>query len=192
MIRTLPYSAGPLLREVYLVMRQLPVNPETNYVYVKLKDDNNQLETVVVARDCLNSLNVDNYRIVKELKGSELVGLRYRPPFKLTNLKEYPDVDNLYRVWSAEFVSVEDGTGVLHVAPAYGEDDLAFGKEHDLPILITVDEFGRVKNNIGLPTEIEGLFFKKADEKITGPVHPSKQYLCRRNYQAHLSILLAL
>ncbi len=152
----------------------IAVNPDTNYVYVELKDDNNESETLIVARDCLKSLNVDKYRVIKEIKGSELVGLRYRPPFKLTNLKEYPDMDNLYRVWSAEFVSVEEGTGVLHVAPAYGEDDLSFGKAQHLPVLITVDEFGRIKHGIGLPAEIEGLFFKKANEKIV-------EYLAHQN-----------
>lgn len=142
------------------------VNPEARYVYVELKDDEGREETLILARDRLACLNVDTYRITKELKGNDLVGLRYEPLFKLKNLEEYTNTAELYRVWSAEFVSVEEGSGVLHVAPAFGEDDLQFGKAHKLPILITIDEFGKVISGIGLPTDIEGVFFKKADEKI--------------------------
>ena len=142
------------------------VNPEARYVYVELKDDEGKPETVILARDRLSSLNVDSYSITKELKGSELAGLRYQPLFKITNLGDYTNTADLYRVWSAEFVSVEEGSGLLHVAPAFGEDDLQFGKDHNLPILITIDEFGKVIPGIGLPADIEGLFFKKADEKI--------------------------
>lgn len=150
------------------------VNPEAMYVYVELKDDEGREETLILARARLDSLNVDTYSITKELKGSELAGLRYEPLFKLNNLGEYTNSADLYRVWSAEFVSIEEGSGVLHVAPAFGEDDLQFGKDHHLPILLTIDEFGKVISGIGLPEDTEGLFFKKADEKIV-------EYLARQN-----------
>jgi isoleucyl-tRNA synthetase len=142
------------------------VNPSADYVYVELNDDDGKSETLILARDRLECLNTDTHTITKELKGNELVGLHYEPVFKLTNLDQYGGVANLYQVWSAAFVSVEEGSGVLHVAPAFGEDDLKFGKTHQLPILLTVDDFGKIKQGIGLPKDIEGLFFKKADEKI--------------------------
>ena len=150
------------------------VNPEANYVYIELTDDDGRKETLILARDRLACLNVDTYRITKELKGEDLVGLRYEPLFNINNLEDYTNTADLYRVWSAEFVSVDEGSGVLHVAPAFGEDDLKFGKDHNLPILITIDEFGKVISGIGLPTDVEGLFFKKADEKII-------EYLAHKN-----------
>ncbi|MGH7142284.1 MAG: isoleucine--tRNA ligase [Candidatus Saccharimonadales bacterium] len=150
------------------------VNPKASYVYVELKDDDDQTETLILARDRLSSLNAKSYHISKEVKGVELVGLSYEPLFKLTNLSEYANTVNLYRVWPAEFVSIEEGSGVLHVAPAFGEDDLQFGNDHELPILLTIDDFGKVVTGVGLPADIEGTFFKKADAKII-------EYLTRHN-----------
>src|SRR5690606_24036343 len=74
--------------------------------------------------------------------------------------------DNLYKVWGADFVSIEDGSGVLHVAPAFGEDDLRLGKEQQVPVLITIDENGHVRTDLGLPEAFAGKFFKSADKHI--------------------------
>ncbi len=62
--------------------------------------------------------------------------------------------ENLYKVYGAEFVSIDDGSGILHVAPAFGEDDLMLGKQHNIPVLITVDENGHVKTDLGLPMNL--------------------------------------
>ena len=142
------------------------VNPEATYVYVELRDDDNNNEVLILAKNRLSILDVKAYRITKEVKGKELVGLSYHPLFNLSNLGEYTNTADLYHVWPADFVSIDEGSGVLHVAPAFGEDDLQFGKEHNLPVLLTVDEFGKLKTSIDLPTEIGGQFFKKADETI--------------------------
>ncbi len=144
----------------------IAVNPEASYVYVKLEDDNKRKEVLILARNRLEALSSDNYHILKEIKGSELIGKEYFPLFRLDILDSYPNKANLYKVWGADFVSIEDGSGVLHVAPAFGEDDLILGKQKDIPVLLTIDEFGKVKENIGLDKSIEGLFFKKADQKI--------------------------
>jgi isoleucyl-tRNA synthetase len=144
----------------------IAVRPNAQYVYVELEDDEGQSETVVLARERLEVLNVETYLISREVLGSELVGLGYEPLFKLTNLDDYEHTDNLYKVWAADFVSIEDGSGVLHVAPAFGEDDLRLGKEKDVPVLLTIDDFGKVRTGLGLPADIEGSFFKTADEKI--------------------------
>jgi len=150
------------------------VNPGATYVYVEVSDDNNKNEVLILAKNRLSILDVKTYSIIKEVKGHELVGLAYQPLFALSNLSEYTNPADLYHVWSADFVSIDEGSGVLHVAPAFGEDDLQFGKEHNLPVLLTVDEFGKLKTDIGLPTEVGGQFFKKADETII-------EYLARRD-----------
>lgn len=142
----------------------IAVKPEAEYVYVKLKDDEGQEETLVLARNRLEALNSDDYRIEKEVSGRELVGMEYEPLFDLKD-KGDPNPD-LYKVWAAEFVSIDDGSGVLHVAPAFGEDDLALGKAHNLPVFLTIDENGHVVTNQGLPEEIAGKFFKSADQPI--------------------------
>lgn len=144
----------------------IAVNPEASYVYVQLNDDNGSQETLVLARDRLEALNADTYHITKEVKGAELVGLSYEPLFALTNLDDYDGRANLYKVWPADFVSIEEGSGVLHVAPAFGEDDLRLGKECGIPVLLTLDEFGKLQQGMGIPGELEGLFFKNADTPI--------------------------
>ena len=142
----------------------IAVNPDAEYVYVELLDDNKEKETLVLARNRLNILNEESFHITKEVLGRDLVGLNYEPLFKLNNLE---DIDkNAYKVWPADFVSIDDGSGVLHVAPAFGEDDLALSKKYNIPLIMSVDEYGRIKSDMGLPSEIETLFFKKADSKI--------------------------
>jgi isoleucyl-tRNA synthetase len=144
----------------------IAVNPTAMYVYVEVQNDEGQQETLVLARDRLSVLDTETYHIVKEISGKELVGKRYEPLFALSDLDSYENKDNLYQVWPAEFVSTEDGSGVLHVAPAFGEDDLRLSKENNLPVLLTVDDSGKVKADIGLPKEFAGKFFKGADPKI--------------------------
>ncbi len=143
----------------------LAVNPDEQYVYVRHQTENGVEETLILAKKRLSVLEEKDYRVLKEVEASELVGLVYEPLFKNEILTSYPGHQNLYKIWSTHFVSVEDGSGVLHVAPAFGEDDLALGQEHDLPVLNTVDTSGHLKQGIGLP-EVEGKFFKGADRRI--------------------------
>jgi isoleucyl-tRNA synthetase len=144
----------------------IAVRPEARYVYVEVTNDSGKSEILVLARERLEALNVETYHIVKEVQGADLAGLEYEPLFNLSNLDSYENVKNLYKVWGAEFVSIEDGSGVLHVAPAFGEDDLLLGKQQSIPVLITVDENGHVVENAGLPAEFAGKFFKSADRPI--------------------------
>jgi len=147
----------------------IAVKPEAKYVYVQLQDDDGQAETLVLARDRLEALNVETYHISKEVLGRELVGRSYQPLFKLANLDRYENRDNLYKIWPAEFVSIEDGSGILHVAPAFGEDDLALGKENNIPVILSVDDNGKLVTDMGLPEDVAGVFFKTADRHIIPP-----------------------
>jgi isoleucyl-tRNA synthetase len=142
----------------------IAVNPKEIYVYVSLKDEQGQAETLVLAKQRLEMLRPDKYQILRELKGSELVGKSYEPPF---NVVKYSSgvPEKMYKVWAADFVDIADGTGVLHVAPAFGEDDLNLGDNEGLEVLSTVDASGHITEGIGFD-EIEGMFFKKADKYI--------------------------
>lgn len=136
----------------------LAVNPEATYVRVK----HNQ-ETLILAKDRLEILNGE-YHLEEEIKGSELVGKAYYPLFELDK-KEFELNENVYRVWQADFVGLDEGTGIVHVAPAFGADDLELSKSQEIPVLQTVDNQGHIKSGVGLP-EIEGKFFKSADKFI--------------------------
>lgn len=106
----------------------------------------------------------------KKVKGSELVGLRYEPLFEIPSLRN----ENAYKIYPADFVTTTDGTGVVHTAVMYGEDDYKLGVKVGLPQHHTVDENGKftkeVKGFAGLPVKA-----KKTDEKIF-------EYLKKKNY----------
>ena len=94
-----------------------------------------------------------NWQKLAEFKGEELVGLEYEAlevedGTKLVDWKKfeknyYPaKAENAHQVWGAEFVSDSDGTGIVHIAPAYGEDDYNLGKENGVPVIDVLDEYG--------------------------------------------------
>jgi isoleucyl-tRNA synthetase len=143
----------------------IAVKADAAYVYVKLKNDNDREETLILAKQRVESLNSTDYKIIKEIKGSDLVGKSYEALFNLEGLADINGYKNLYKVWAADFVSIEDGTGVLHVAPAFGEDDLSLGQKNNIPVLKTVDSSGKLKDGLGFD-DVKGKFFKGADKLI--------------------------
>ena len=97
--------------------------------------------------------------VERTIKGRELAGLRYEPPFDF--LDPGPEAaDAAHRVRLADFVTTDDGTGVVHAAPAYGADDLQLGLEHGLPVLHGVGLDGNFLPEVG---PVAGRFFKDAD-----------------------------
>lgn len=78
-----------------------------------------------------------NY-VVKEMKGKDLVGLKYEPLFEGAIPADTENIENAFKVYEADFVTTEDGTGVVHTAVMYGEDDFALGKKYNLPEVHTV------------------------------------------------------
>jgi isoleucyl-tRNA synthetase len=93
---------------------------------------------------------------VRSMAGNELVGARYEPL--------YPNVEGAHRVVAAEFVSLEDGTGVVHMAPAFGPEDLEVGRREGWPTFKPVDGEGRFTDEA--PPLVRGTFFKEADPLI--------------------------
>lgn len=141
------------------------INPAEQYVYVRFATDEGQEETVVLAKKRLDVLGGRDFTIIKELSGQELLGKRYEPLFNIEGLVDVSRHADLYTLVGASFVSVEDGTGVLHVAPAFGEDDLSLTQTHKLPVLSTVDASGHLID-LKEVAEASGRFFKSADKPI--------------------------
>ena len=132
----------------------LAVHPDVEYVWVKR--DN---ETLILAKPLVASVFKDeNVTIVRSALGSELDGMRYERLFDYL-----PAAGEICRVRPAEFVTTEDGTGIVHVAPAYGEDDLKLGQRYGLPVLHAVGEDGYF---LAAVTPVAGKFFKDADPTI--------------------------
>lgn len=74
------------------------------------------------------------------VKGKALVGKKYEPLFTMDD--EIAKDENAHKIWAADFVSAEDGTGIVHIAPAYGEDDFALGRKNKIPTRHTIDDNG--------------------------------------------------
>lgn len=139
----------------------LAVKPDAQYLLISATADGS-IEKLIVAKDRLESLELESYEVLTTMLGSELVGKSYQPLFAIGGIEP---TNNSYKVWPADFVSIEDGTGILHVAPAFGEDDLALSQANDIPLINTIDLNGKVKVSIGLEF-IEGKFFKSADKLV--------------------------
>ncbi len=117
------------------------IQPQATYVKVKIGE-----EFFFLVKERLSILEGKNYEIVQEVKGEDLAGEEYLPLYKVA---PYAEAD--YKILAVDWVSVEEGTGLVHLAPAFGEDDMKVGQEHHLSIKVTVDKQGRVKKGLDLP-----------------------------------------
>ena len=119
------------------------VNPEITYAKVKVGD-----EFYILAKDLLEKVFVDEkkqpipFEIVNLIDGAELIGLSYEPLFEDSKYSGEGE-ENSYKVWGADYVSLESGTGIVHSAPAYGEEDFNFGKKYGIPVFHVLDEYGK-------------------------------------------------
>lgn len=113
------------------------VHKDADYSEVRLEDGTN----VILATELLNKVltdekhNVVPFTLVKKIKGSELVGRSYEPLFANRG-------KNAHKIWHADYVTMEEGTGIVHLAPAYGEEDFALSKENNFPFIGVIDENG--------------------------------------------------
>jgi isoleucyl-tRNA synthetase len=113
-------------------------------------------ERYVVAAHLHDVVLPEGRDLGRGFEGRELVGARYA--------RLYPNVEGAHRVVEADFVSLEEGTGIVHVAPAYGPEDLAVGRREGWPTFQPMDDEGRLTDEA--PAFVRGLFFKDADRPI--------------------------
>ena len=132
----------------------LAVNKDEIYSELKVNENN-----IILAKARIETVLADQkYEVVKEFKGQELVGLSYEPLYNFFEVGQ-----NDYKIYHADFVSMTDGTGVVHIAPAFGEDDSIFGKQNKLSLINHVDDEGKIIDQI---TPFANLFVKKADPLV--------------------------
>ena len=127
------------------------VDPHASYVVVEQAG-----ERLVVGAPLRDDVLGSEGVIVATVAGTDLVGAGYVPP--------YPNVDGAHTVVAAGFVSMQDGTGIVHLAPAFGPEDLAIGREQGWPIFKPVDDAGRF--TALAPSFVQGMFVKDADPLI--------------------------
>ncbi|MCG6957300.1 MAG: isoleucine--tRNA ligase [Gemmatimonadetes bacterium] len=131
----------------------LAVNPGLSYVEVA--HDGRRL---IVAEALVERIFGEGAEVVAHHRGDTLAGMRYRRPLDLVPAPAH--IGNAWTVVAEDFVSAEDGTGIVHMAPAFGADDYAAGQRHDLPMLNPLDDAGHFVE--GLPL-VGGMFVKDAD-----------------------------
>ncbi len=156
----------------------LAVGEEVEYVQVEgPAQDGEGTEQLILAKSLMQKALVEpeRYTVVKTYKGQDLVGMHYNPLYTFLPVEG----DYAYVV-AGDFVSTQDGTGIVHIAPAFGEDDMRVGEENGLPLILTVNSDGEF---IDAVTKFRGLWFKDADPEVTrdlrerGLLYKAEQYL---------------
>ncbi|MFC1744772.1 isoleucine--tRNA ligase [Candidatus Riflebacteria bacterium] len=132
----------------------LAIHPEHSYVLVK-----NRGENLILAKALLNVLD-EGYEVIKEWKGVELTDLSYH---QLLPFLSVEDGKKAFNTLNDDFVTIEDGTGIVHMAPAFGEDDYRICREHDFTFFNPVKTDGKFDERI---TDFAGQFVKDADKGI--------------------------
>ncbi|MHC4450819.1 MAG: isoleucine--tRNA ligase [Planctomycetota bacterium] len=132
----------------------LAVAAKETYVEAKVGD-----ETLIVAEALAESVLDTEYEVVGKRLGSELVGLKYEPLYAWRE----PEPGTSYEILAADFVTLDTGTGIVHIAPAFGEDDNKLGRDRGLGFLQLVEPDGHFSADADFAA---GLYFKQADKPI--------------------------
>ncbi len=154
----------------------------------KVSDGHNLAETatkvgaeseryILAKANAKNILKDKKYKIIKKLKGKNLVGKKYKPLFPYYNNSQTKNINHGFKIYAADFVTVEDGTGVVHIAPAFGEDDMKLGQQYNLPFIQHVNMDGRFKDEV---KDFKGLEVKPKDNTQQTDVAIIK-YLAQHN-----------
>ncbi|NGP89155.1 isoleucine--tRNA ligase [Fodinibius halophilus] len=139
----------------------LAVNPGLDYAKIEISEGD-RTEYYIMAKGCIDEVIDHDYEIVEEYKGEELLGLNYEPVFEYA-LEEY-DKEDAWKVVPADYVTLEEGTGIVHTAPAFGADDYETGQKNDIPMFNPIDGDGKFTEQV---PDYEGQWFKDADKEIS-------------------------
>ena len=159
----------------------LAVGAEVDYVALRIKDIP---ELLILAKERVKDILKDKeIEIVHDdIKGSDLVGLEYEPLFNYyANDDKLENRENGWKIYAADFVTTTDGVGIVHIAPAYGEDDMNLGKEKNLPFIQHVSMDGHFKSEV---TDLPGLHVKPLGDHTATDIEIIK-YLAGRGLLFH-------
>jgi len=145
----------------------LAVGERIDYVTIELTTEDIGAHRLILAEARLSTIK-EEYQIVDRCKGSDLVGKTYEPLFDYFVGTE--GMERAWRVVPADYVSTEDGTGIVHTAPAFGAEDHETAKKEDLPMLNAVQPDGHFNPEITL---VSGMWFKDADKVVSRALRES-------------------
>ncbi|MCR4260841.1 MAG: isoleucine--tRNA ligase [Candidatus Colwellbacteria bacterium] len=136
----------------------LAVNPKIKYVTIT-----DGAKKYILAKEALARYSeFKTWKILKTQSGKEMAGKSFEPLFEPIFT---PDYQKDFKVWSASFPTTDEGTGIVHIAPAFGEDDFNLGQAKKLSAPMILDDDGKFKKSLPFPWA--GVYFKKADGAIT-------------------------
>jgi isoleucyl-tRNA synthetase len=180
------YKVKLSLDDVYLIIwttmpftmvtdEMVAVNPEQDYARVKVGSE----EWIVGqhrAHDLLNDLGIDKYSVVQVVKGRELEGLNYIHPLlnMIPGLAELAKDPKVHSVVAEEFVDITTGSGIVHLAPANGQEDFQVAERRKIPIFVPIDDRAAFTQEAGL---FQGLFVRDADAKVIEAMKAVNAYL---------------
>ena len=154
------------------------VNPDLDYVVAQWTKADGTTEVLVVAEALRTALLGEDSHVLESLKGKDLVGLTYQRP--LTWLT-FPETQApIHTVLAADFVTADDGSGLVHEAPAFGAEDLALCRANGLPIVNPIRPDGTFEADLAV---VGGAFFKDADELVIAELKKSGQLFKREGYE---------
>ena len=130
----------------------------SEYTYLLVEYEGKKYLIVKERADAV--LGEDNYNVIKSYKGIQLQGMNYEPLFKFVPSEHD---EKCWFVINAEYITTEDGTGIVHIAPAFGKEDFDEGRRWNLPLIQLVDDEGHIKPEV---EQFAGLWFKDADKPI--------------------------
>ncbi len=143
----------------------LAVHPDLDYVELVRREEGKDKRTLIIAGSRVRAVLGEDYEnrweLVRHITGADLVGRRYKRPLDWV---DFPPEGEHEIIVGEEFVSADDGTGVVHMSPAFGADDYAAGKRNNLAFIQPVGLRGEFPSSMPL---VGGLFVKDADDLIT-------------------------
>jgi len=152
----------------------IAVHPDVDYVAVRTKESEESKSEVLVLAEPLLSVVGDGYEILKKVKGRDIERTSYSRPFN------YVEIPDSHFVILADYVTTEDGTGLVHQSPAFGADDLASCRRYNLPVINPILPNGHFEESVQL---VGGLFFKEADKPLVKELKSSGRLYRHQQYE---------
>lgn len=142
------------------------VNKDLEYVTIEKKDEGDgSLVRFILAKDRLEKVfGDDEYEIIDTYKGDILIGKKYKPPFDYFVDKNVEGKKNGWKIYHAPYVSTEDGTGIVHLAPAFGEEDLLLAQKEGIPIIHHVTQEGTFTDEV---VDFKGMAVKPKEDHMS-------------------------
>ena len=181
-----PVTSGELaeLQASFLVWTTTPwtlvsntaiaVNPEVTYLVVRTAETEKQESEVLIVAEPLVNVVGPNYEVLKRLPGKDLEKINYQRPFDMVEIPES------HFIVLADYVTTEDGTGLVHQSPAFGADDLATCRKYGLPVVNPVSASGHFDSKLPL---IGDMFFKEADKPLVRSLKESGKLFKQQPYE---------